>query len=48
MTQLLRALPVLGSIPENPHGSSPPTVMISGALFWPAGYLEAEYGIHNK
>ena len=36
MTQRLRALPDPEFDSQPPHGGSPPSVMRSGALFWPA------------
>ncbi|EGW08172.1 hypothetical protein I79_011582 [Cricetulus griseus] len=47
----LAALPeVLSSIPSNHiHGDSQPSIMRSGALFWPAlVYMQTEHYIHNK
>ena len=32
---------------QQPHGCSQPSVMGSGALFWPAG-IDTEYCTHNK
>jgi hypothetical protein len=49
MAQRLRALSALAEFnSQQPHGGSQPAMMRPGALFWPAGYMQAECCVHNK
>ena len=51
MAQRLRALAALSRGPEfnsqQPHGGAHPSVMRSGALFWPAGIQEGRNDVYT-